>query len=32
VLKRVDSLNTHPIFIQALQDMVMSSAKEKGWI
>ncbi len=32
ILKRVDSLNTHSIFIQALQDMVMSSVKEKGWI
>jgi len=32
VLKRVDALNTHPIFIQALQGMVMSSVKEKGWI
>ena len=32
ILKRVDSLNTHPIFIQALQDMVISSVKEKGWI
>jgi ferrochelatase len=32
ILKRVDALNTHPIFIQALQDMVMSSVKEKGWI
>jgi ferrochelatase len=32
VLKRVDALNTHPTFIQALQGMVMSSVKEKGWI
>ena len=32
VLKRVDALNMHPIFIQALQGMVMSSVKEKGWI
>jgi ferrochelatase len=32
VLRRADSLNTHPIFIQALQNMVMSSVKEKGWV
>jgi protoporphyrin/coproporphyrin ferrochelatase len=32
VLKRVDSLNAHPIFIQALQDLVMRGIKEKGWI
>jgi len=31
-LKRVDSLNTHPCFIKALKDMVIKSAKEKGWI
>jgi len=30
-LKRVDSLNTHPIFIEALKDLVIKSAKEKGW-
>ena len=32
VLKRVDSLNMHPIFMQALQGMVISGAKAKGWI
>jgi ferrochelatase len=31
-LKRVDSLNAHPVFIQALQDLVMRGIKEKGWI
>jgi len=31
-LKRVDSLNTHPLFIEALKDMVIKSAKGKGWI
>jgi ferrochelatase len=30
-LKRVDSLNTNPIFIEALKDLVIKSAKEKGW-
>ncbi len=30
-LKRVASLNTHPIFIEALKDLVIKSAKEKGW-
>jgi ferrochelatase len=29
-LKRVDSLNTHPHFIEALKDMVEKSAKEMG--
>jgi ferrochelatase len=32
VLKRVDSLNTHPLFIEALKDIVMKSVKEKGWV
>jgi ferrochelatase len=32
VLKRSDSLNTHPTFIQALQGVVMSGLREKGWI
>ena len=32
VLKRVDSLNAHPVFIQALQDLVMRGIEEKGWI
>jgi ferrochelatase len=32
VLKRADSLNTHPTFIQALQSVVMSGLREKGWI
>lgn len=32
VLKRVDSLNAHPVFIHALQDLVMRGIKEKGWI
>jgi ferrochelatase len=31
-LKRVDSLNAHPIFIQALQDLVIRGMREKGWI
>jgi ferrochelatase len=32
MLKRVDSLNTHPLFIDALKDIVMKGLKEKGWI
>jgi ferrochelatase len=32
VLKRVDSLNTHPLLIEALKDIVMKGLKEKGWI
>jgi ferrochelatase len=32
VLKRVDSLNTHPLFIESLKDIVMKGLKEKGWI
>ncbi len=31
-LKRVDSLNTHPLFIEALKDIIMKGLKEKGWI
>ena len=31
-LKRVDSLNTHPLFIEALKDMVIKGLSEKGWI
>jgi ferrochelatase len=31
-LKRVDSLNAHPIFIQALQDLVIRGMRETGWI
>lgn len=30
-LKRVDSLNSHPYFIDALKDMVIKSVKEIGW-
>ncbi|NWF51725.1 MAG: ferrochelatase [Nitrospirae bacterium] len=32
VLKRVDSLNTHPLFIGALKDIVLNGLREKGWI
>jgi ferrochelatase len=32
MFKRVDSLNTHPLFIKALKDMVLKGLKEKGWI
>ena len=31
-LKRVNSLNIHPVFIKALADMVIQNAKEKGWL
>ena len=31
-LKRVDSLNTHPLFIGALKDIIMKGLKKKGWI
>ncbi|MEW6163040.1 MAG: ferrochelatase [Nitrospirota bacterium] len=31
VLKRVDSLNIHPLFIEALKNMVMQGAREKCW-
>ena len=30
-LKRTESLNTHPLFIEALKDMVMQNLAEKGW-
>jgi ferrochelatase len=30
-LKRTDSLNTHPLFINALEDMVIKGLREKGW-
>jgi ferrochelatase len=31
-LKRVNSLNFHPVFIKALADMVIQNAKKKGWL
>jgi len=31
VLKRTNSLNTHPLFIEALQDLVVKRLKEEGW-
>jgi len=31
ILKRVESLNTHPLFIEALKDMVLKNIKEMGW-
>ncbi len=31
-LKRVESLNTHPVFIGALKDMVQKNVKEAGWV
>jgi protoporphyrin/coproporphyrin ferrochelatase len=30
-LKRTDSLNTHPLFIKALEDMIINGLREKGW-
>ena len=30
-LKRVEALNTHPVFIGALKDMVQKNVKEAGW-
>jgi len=30
-LKRVNSLNIHPVFIKALADMVIQDAKKEGW-
>jgi len=30
-LKRVDSLNTHPLFIKALEEIVIKGLREKGW-
>lgn len=32
VLKRVKSLNIHPVFIKALADMVIQNAKKAGWV
>jgi ferrochelatase len=31
-LKRIDSLNTHPIFIEALKDIVIKHTSETGWL
>jgi len=31
-LKRVNSLNVHPVFIEALADMVIQNAKKQGWL
>ena len=31
-LKRTESLNTHPLFIEALKDIVIKNVKELGWI
>jgi len=30
-LIRTESLNTHPLFIEALEDMVIRAVKEHGW-
>ena len=30
-LRRTDSLNTHPLFIEALKDIVIKNVKELGW-
>ena len=30
-LRRTDSLNTHPLFIEALKDIVIKNMKELGW-
>ncbi len=30
-LKRIESLNTHPVFISALKDLVLKAMKDKGW-
>ncbi|MDP3261121.1 MAG: ferrochelatase [Thermodesulfovibrionales bacterium] len=30
-LKRTESLNTHPLFIEALKDIVIKNMKELGW-
>ena len=30
-LRRTDSLNTHPLFIKALEDMIIKGLREKGW-
>jgi ferrochelatase len=31
-LKRIDSLNTHPVFIKALKDIVIKHTSETGWL
>jgi ferrochelatase len=31
-LRRTDSLNTHPLFIEALKDIAIKNVKELGWI
>jgi ferrochelatase len=31
-LKRVNSLNIHPVFIKALADMVIQNATKGGWV
>jgi ferrochelatase len=31
-LKRVNSLNIHPVFVKALADMVMQNVKKEGWL
>lgn len=31
-LKRADSLNVHPLFIQAICDLVIRGIRDKGWI
>ncbi len=31
-LRRTESLNTHPLFIEALKEMVMKGVKEMGWL
>jgi len=30
-LRRTDSLNTHPLFIKALEDMIINGLRKKGW-
>jgi ferrochelatase len=30
-LRRSESLNTHPVFIGALEDLVLKKAREMGW-
>ncbi|NIP94748.1 MAG: ferrochelatase, partial [Akkermansiaceae bacterium] len=31
-LRRTESLNTHPLFIGALEDLVLKKARETGWL
>ncbi len=31
-LRRTESLNTHPTFIRALEDMVIKNVKDRGWV